>query len=257
MWPLAPGTSNTYWLYDDSGAAVEYQRGVDARTPIKATQTGDTLRVEIGPVEGGYSGMLKSRCYELRLPADWPPDRITANGVAIHRADPTGKGGWYFEGNTLTTVIPVPASPTETRVVIEVHRAPGMADKRGQLDGFAGAMTRLRAAYDAMNATNPVSQPPDPLIDAMQTGDRLGYHPERAQEELAHLRQVLPQAQSALDDIAKTFTDRVDAMAKRRINGIPEEEMEKEKQSRLDAMSRAQKNVTEVRSELEPAQAKQ
>ncbi|MGA7256723.1 MAG: TIM-barrel domain-containing protein [Terracidiphilus sp.] len=257
VWPLAPGESNSYWLYEDSGAAVEYQRGVDARTPIRATQTGDTLRVEIGPVDGSYSGMLKSRGYELRLPADWPPDRITANGAAIHRADATGKGGWYFEGNTLTTVIPVPASPTESRVIIEVHRAPGIAAKRAQLDGFAGAMTRLRAAYDAMNATNPVSQPPDPLIDAMQTGDRLGYHPDRAAEEIAHLRQVLPQAQSAVDDIAKTFPERVDAVSRQRINNIAPEQLEKEKQSRLDAMARAQKNVAEAQAELEPAQAKQ
>ena len=66
----------------------EYQRGVFTRTPIKATQTGDTLRVEIGPVEGSFQGMLKSRAYELRLPADWPPDQITANGVPIHHAGP-------------------------------------------------------------------------------------------------------------------------------------------------------------------------
>ena len=251
VWPLAPGASNTYWLYEDNGTAVEYQRGVCTRTPIKATQSGDTLRVEIGPVDGGFPGMLKSRAYELRLPADWPPDRITANGVPIHRADPAGKGGWFFEGNTLTTVIPVPEALTGSRVIIEVHRAPGLIAKRDELDGFAGAMTRLRAAYDAMNATNPVSQPPDPLVDAMQTGDRLGYHPENAPGEMEHLRQMLPQAQAALDDIAKTFAERVDAAAQRRINGIPVEEMEQERQHRLDAMARAQKNVAEAEAELE------
>ena len=54
VWPLAPGSTNSYTLYEDSGVATDYQRGVFARTPIKATQTGDTLRVEIGPVEGSY-----------------------------------------------------------------------------------------------------------------------------------------------------------------------------------------------------------
>ena len=86
---------------------MEYQRGVFARTPIKATQTGDTLRVEIGPVEGSYPGMLKTRAYELRLPADWPPAAVTVNGVPVKQAGADGKGGWRFEGNTLTTVIPV------------------------------------------------------------------------------------------------------------------------------------------------------
>ena len=91
----------------------------------------------------------------------------------------------------------------------------------------------------------------------MQTGDRLGYHPERAAEEIAHFHEVLPQAQSALDDIAKTFPEKVDAISRQRINNIAPEQMEKEKQSRLDAMARAQKNVSEAQSELAPAQPKQ
>ena len=94
VWPLAPGSSSSYSVYEDSGVSVEYQRGVFARTPIKAAQTGDTLRVEIGPVEGSYPGMLKTRGYELRLPADWPPASVTVNGVAVKHAGPTGKGGW-------------------------------------------------------------------------------------------------------------------------------------------------------------------
>jgi len=53
--------------------AIEYQKGVFARTPIKASQEGDTLKVEIGPVIGAYPGMLKTRGYEIRLPGDWPP----------------------------------------------------------------------------------------------------------------------------------------------------------------------------------------
>ena len=36
VWPLAPGSSSSYSLYEDSGVATEYQRNVFARTPIKA-----------------------------------------------------------------------------------------------------------------------------------------------------------------------------------------------------------------------------
>ena len=70
------------------------RRGVFARTPIKAAQTGDTLRVEIGPVEGSYPGMLKTRGYELRLPADWPPVSVTVNGKALKPVKPGEPGGW-------------------------------------------------------------------------------------------------------------------------------------------------------------------
>jgi alpha-glucosidase len=249
VWPLEAGASSSYSVYEDSGVSVEYQRGVFSRTPIKATETADTLRLEIGPVEGSYPGMMKTRSYEVRLPADWPPERVTVNGVAVKRAGPTGKGGWSFEGNTLTTVIPVAASSVETRVTVEVHRAQGMTARRGELDGFAGAMTRLRGAYDAMNKTGPISTPPDALVDAMQSGDRLGYHPEKATEELKHFREALTQAQAALDEIAKDFPQRMQIFA-RSLNPADwksaDVDVEVEKQKRLDALTRAQKQVAEA-----------
>jgi alpha-glucosidase len=211
VWPLAPGTSSSYSVYEDSGVAVEYQQGAYVRTPIKATQTGDTLKVEFGPVEGGYAGMLKTRGYELRLPADWPPAAVTVNGVSQKRANVLGKGGWSFEGNTLTTVIPVPSGSTAARVTVEVKRAAGMTARRGELDGFAGAMTRVRGAYDGLNQTMPISEPPDLLVEAMQTGDRMSYHPENAAAEIAHFRELLPKAQAIVATVDSGFTKRLDA----------------------------------------------
>ena len=246
VWPLAPGASSSYAVYEDSGAAEEYQHGVFAKTPIKAEQTGDTLRVEIGPVEGSYPGMLKSRAYELRLPADWPPASITVNGAAVRQADPTGKGGWSFDGNTLTTIVPVASGSVESRVVIEVRRAAGLTAKRSELDGFAGAMTRLRGAYDAMHKTGPVSEPPDALIDAMQAGDRLGYHPERAAEEIAHFHELLPKAQAAVDTIGASFAQRMDDYVKNMSRDWRVTDVEALKQHRLDAMTQAEKLVAEA-----------
>ncbi len=69
-----------------------------------------------------------------------------------------------------------------------------MIDRRGELDGFAGAMTRLREAYDTLNQTFPLGWSPDSLIDAMQTGDRLNYHPETVSQELTHFHAILPHA---------------------------------------------------------------
>ena len=46
-------------------------------------------------------------------------------------------------------------------MTIEVRRGGGLTARRGELDGFAGAMTRLRGAYDALNQTWPVPAPPD------------------------------------------------------------------------------------------------
>jgi alpha-glucosidase len=249
IWPLAPGTTSSYSVYEDSGIAVEYQNGVFTRMPIKAAQTGDTLKVEIGPVQGSFPGMLRKRAYELRLPADWPPASVTVNGVSVKRAGPLGKDGWSFEGNTLTTVIPVPSASVATTVTIEVRRRPGMTARRGELDGFAGAMTRLRGTYDAMRDTEPAGDPPDILVDAVQSGDRLGYHPENAAEEIAHFHEVLPKAQAAVAEMGATFADHVDERIKRYSpqRWIPGAlDVAALRKSRMDAMAKAERLATEA-----------
>ena len=75
VWPLASGSTSSYSLYEDSGVSVQYQRGVIARTPIRATEKGDTLRVEIGPVEG-------------RFPACYQPDVTSCVCPLIGRRPP-------------------------------------------------------------------------------------------------------------------------------------------------------------------------
>ena len=214
VWPLAPGQTTSYSVYEDSGVSVDYQRGVFVRTPIKATQDGDTLRVEIGPVEGGYAGMLKTRGYELRLPADWPPDSVTVDGVAVKQGDAVGKGGWTYDGNTLTTLIPVAGGSVANRITIEVRRAAGLSARRDELDGFAGTMTRLRGAYDAIQKVGLFS-PPDPLIDAMQTGDRLSYHPEIAAAEIARIKELLPKAIAAVETQSSELPQKEEGMIAR------------------------------------------
>ncbi len=247
VWPLAPGASSSYSVYEDSGKSTDYQRGVFTRTPIHAAQKGDTLTVEIGPVEGSFPGMLKSRAFELRLPADWPPAAVTVNGVEVSQKSAARSVGWSFIGNTLTTVIPVAAQSTAKPVTIVVRRTRGLTPRRGELDGFAGSMTRLRAAYDALQQTWPVSQPPDLLIDVMQTGDRLGYHPERAQQEIAHFHQTLPQAQSAVTALEQDAQRRLDVYSRRFSRGnLAPANMEQEKQRRLDSLNRAKAMMAEV-----------
>ena len=214
VWPMASGESSHYSVYEDSGKAVEYQYGAWTKMPVKAAQNGNTLRVEIGPVEGSFLGMMTERGYELRLPSDWPPASVTVNGVAVKQANALGKDGWSFDGNTLTTVIPIAHHSVHDRVIIEVTRSTAQMANRNKLDGFAGAMTRLRGSYEALQQTWPVAQPPDALIHAMQTGDRLGYHPETAAAEMAAFQQSLAEAREAVAKMSNDFDTRMAAMEK-------------------------------------------
>ena len=247
VWPLTPGTSSNYWVYEDSGTSVEYQRGVFARTPIQASQNGDSLRVEIGPVEGSYPGMLKSRGYELRLPADWPPVAVTVNGRPVAFAKPGEAGGWTFEGNTLTTVVPASVTSAASKVIIEVRRASGLTARRGELDNFAGIMSRLHGAYVALQQTGPVAGPSNALADAMQTGDRISYFPERITAELEQLQSTLAKARGDVSGLDKVFEQWLTDTS-RRIGGstwVPAD-IESEKQKRRDALHRAEALLGEI-----------
>jgi alpha-glucosidase len=247
VWPLAPGQSSSYSVYEDSGVSVEYQKGVYARTPIKATEDGDMLRVEIGPVEGSFPGMLKTRGYEVRLPADWPPVSVTVNGKNVSFAKPEEPGGWTFEGNTLTTVIPVPAVSAAAKVVVEVQRANGRVAERDELDGFAGAMTRLRGVEDALQQTGPVAGPSIALRDALQTGDLISYYPERIDEALKHFHEQVAKANADVAQLDKEFEQRLSDTS-RRIGGSTwaPADIESEKQKRRDALHRAEALLGEV-----------
>jgi len=199
--PLQDGGASSYRLYEDAGDTRGYQQGEAAWTQIDAALSGDgselTLKVE--PAEGHYPGMRTERAYELRLPGSWPPSSVSANGESLGYSRKAGAPGWHFEGDSLTTVITTQSFSVTQGVTVKVRIKPEMARARSMLDGFPGKMTRLRETYDILNAGWPVSWSPDPLIDAMQTGDRIGYNPEIAWTEVSALPEKLAGLASIID----------------------------------------------------------
>jgi alpha-glucosidase len=187
--PLEDNQTSRYTVYEDSGHAEDYQQNVGtAWTDVTATQSGEELTVTVAPVRGGYPGMQPMRGYELRLPADWPPASVTANGVPLQFTLDAKQPGWRFEGNTLTTIVPVAPADVHQATTIVARRAPGSLSSRNLLDGFAGRMRRLRQAYDTLSADYPTtSAVPGDITTAMQTGNRIGYHPATARFEIAAL----------------------------------------------------------------------
>ena len=154
---------------------------------------------------------------------------------------------WHFEGNTLTTVIPVPRTDVTGAIMIRVFRSAELFSRREELDGFAGEMTRLREAYDELNQTWPIAWTPDELIDAMQTGDRLGYFPQQAGEQLAHYREVLPKAVAKVKTFDKPPSQaELDALA-RRFNVDPNSEMVRKKVAEFkDHVARAEAALADI-----------
>jgi alpha-glucosidase len=150
----------------------------------------------------------------LRLLADWPPESVRANGQPlVSQPSDANSPGWHYDGNTLSTIIRVPSQLVSKAVQIEIRRSSDAIATRAQLDGFAGATARLRSAYDTLNQEWPFTWSPDPLIQAWQTGDRLGYHPETAHNELAQFARKYTAAQASvqqlLDSVANLSDDQL------------------------------------------------
>jgi alpha-glucosidase len=205
--PLKSQKESTYTLYQDDSKGVGYKRDICAWTKLSARQSGEEMTIDIAPIQGSYPGMPAQRGYELRLPEDWPPSSVTANGIKLQFNRKEGSPGWRYEGNTLTTVITVSRHSVHEKVHIVVHRDNGSLANRTAVDGFTGATARLREAYNTLNALWPFTWSSDALIDAMQTGDRLSYHPERAQEELSRFSKIYTQAIADLQVLIEKTTE--------------------------------------------------
>jgi alpha-glucosidase len=209
VWPQDNGKSSSYTLYEDSGYSEYYKRGIYAQTSISAAQQGGTLKVDIAPVKGGYPGMLASRGYELRTPDDWPPASVTVNGQVLQRmpSDATGSG-WYYVGDTLSTVVRIKSHSIAEATHVEIHRHSnlGLQVAPTRLDGFPGAIMRLRSAYNTLNEQWPFSVPPDAVVDALQTGDRLSYYPDTCAEELSHFAQKYAAAQASIQHLLDSLS---------------------------------------------------
>ena len=204
VFPLKDGESSSYTLYEDAGDTRGYQTGQFANTKLSATATSNQATVTIAAAKGSYPEMATARSYEVHLPGDWPPQSVTVNGKPVDYVPRPGKVGWRYEGNTLTTIVTVPTNPVEQSVTVEVTRSADLMKRRAELNGFAGAMTRLNAAVQTLRRAWPFSFVPDELLDAAQTGDKISYYPQTAGEAMTHYREVLAKAQAKVNAMAKT-----------------------------------------------------
>jgi alpha-glucosidase (family GH31 glycosyl hydrolase) len=206
VFPLDPGQTSSYKMYEDAGNSTGYKRGEEAWTKIQAALSADgcVLRVTVSPVEGHFTGMQTARAYELRLPGTWPPERVVVNGQPVTYARNEDTSRWRYEGNDLAAIIQTPRFGVTSTVTFEVKYDPKLVSQRALLDSFAGKMSRLRETYDILNSMWPAGWAPDALVDAMQTGDRITYHPETAAADLAHLEETIASLPKLIDALRTT-----------------------------------------------------
>jgi alpha-glucosidase len=187
---VVPGPGSQFALYEDAGNTLGYQRGESARTMIR-TKTGENgkLSVEILPAEGEYPGRMKERMYEIRVPGVLPPSSVTCNSSLLRLSRLAEVPGWDYDGTVAEVRIRTAAFPTSGKieVILEgVQSLPaGAVDLRGKL-------ARLRRVMPLLNNLWPKDWSPEALVTAAQTGRRISIWPEKAEVEIAGMKNRIP-----------------------------------------------------------------
>jgi alpha-glucosidase len=197
--PLQDGQTSSYTLYEDSSVDRLYMTGDFTTTNLSATRNAQVLTVTVEAAQGSYQDMTTRRAIRIDLPGDWPPASVTVNGTPLPFVEHDTTPGWLFQGNTLTTSVLTDNFATDQPLTIVITRDAALSANAKILDGFAGRMIELRHAYAEMNDLWPI----DDLVAAMQTGNRIGYHPENARAELERLPHLIASAQRTLEEIAE------------------------------------------------------
>jgi hypothetical protein len=181
---IFPGGNGETRVYEDAGNTPGYKTSEFTWTTIR--HSGD--KIEILPAQGSYPGLPASRGYEIRLVSTLPPQTVSG-------------GSWAYDGNTLTTVITVPAHPVNERVEVDVT---GAAAPAPLVSGVRGELARLRTAMEILDTSWPNGWSPDIVIEAAQAGRRMTLQPSTARAELEKLQRDMPEV---YDAIAKMDVD--------------------------------------------------
>jgi alpha-glucosidase (family GH31 glycosyl hydrolase) len=196
--PLTDRQKSSYTLYEDSSEGRAYMTGEFCRTELHASRKKNVLTVTVDAPQGTYPGMVKRRALQLELPGDWPPIHVEVNGQPLSFTERSHSNGWWFNGDTLTTTILTNEIDTIIPVEIVITRDPQLQVSSNLLEGFTGKMENLRRAYNDTQGLGSI----DDLVEAMQTGDRIGYHPESALKEIEQLPKLTLSATASLEIIS-------------------------------------------------------
>ncbi len=181
---IFPGESGSARIYEDEGNTNDYKEGSFSFTPVRFEREDSAMRVVVGPVEGGFPGMLEERKCELRLVLTHPPESVSIGGEpAWYDADGRGPGSWDYDGEEMTTIIRTPKLDVHQETVIRISFR---NTDTAVLSGKKGALRRVRTfmKFLATKSWDRSVYSNDTVVRAAQAGYRIGRDPGSAEREI-------------------------------------------------------------------------
>ena len=210
---IFPGESGLVKVYEDQGNSLGYKTGECSWTSVRHKKLEDgSMKVEILPVEGSYTGMLKARSYEIRLPLSFPPEKIICNGNEILFSRKKNEPGWEYNGDKLISIVRLPKFDTDKKVEVRISFSKEFANKSELLENVPGKMARYKRVMPLLNSLWTKEWSPDILIAAAQTGNRVSIRPENVLKELEKFHNDIPEIErqvTALKKVNRRIVEKV------------------------------------------------
>ena len=198
-----PGGASTARMYEDQGDSLEYQNQGYAFTQFQTVANPDgSVTLTISPREGSYTGMSKTRSYEVQFFGRFPPTQVSVNGHRVDYSPAVSDGGWSYTGVDLTAHIALPSTPCTNKVTVTVAYAPETLAQTADLNGVIGKMARLTSCLRLIKSNwKGGGLLPAALAGTELTDIRIDYHPAGCAQEIASFLKNYEQLRADLNTL--------------------------------------------------------
>jgi alpha-glucosidase len=138
---FVPGADGSLRHYEDDGISQDYKEG-GAWTEVSKKTDGRNVTIRIGARKGSYKGAPQGRSYELRLPAMFPPEKVTVCGAVLkYERFPEGEC-WTYDPYSLSPIIYIGEKSCGEDLLVEIELSQAGVDNQESLYGLAGVFKR-------------------------------------------------------------------------------------------------------------------
>ena len=138
---FVPGGDGETTIYEDDGKSKDYSTAYATIKVTKRTE-GNKVVITVAPRKGTFEGATATNCYELRLPANYPPKSVRVDGREFKYNRYAEAGEWGYDGYTLAPYIVVGEIDNAKGCVVEVEFAEGDLAAQNKLYGMQGIVNR-------------------------------------------------------------------------------------------------------------------
>lgn len=136
-----PGDNGSTELYEDDGISGNYDTKY-ATTTISQRNQDNAIEVVIAPRKGSFDNAPQLRRYEIRLPAQMPPRRVTINGKEIAYARYASENEWGYDAYTLSPIVYTALQSTAEECVVRLEYTAEDIKQQPRLYGKQGIFNR-------------------------------------------------------------------------------------------------------------------